>query len=127
MAQITLVCTHKGRFWLFFEAIFKAENLTLSAGHTMFGFFRKRLFSSNFCAVNFWGEKCTLIAGQIAFATLEVREFTRRGLVLPNRALFTSFIKVYICFIGRSRSQEFIGQSDLNRNSLVVLIGEDEH
>lgn len=127
MAQITLVCTHKGRFWLFFEAIFKAENLTLCASQTDFGFFRKQLFLSNFCTITFRGEKRTLIAGQVRFATLEVREFTRRGLVLPNRALFTSFIKVYICFIGRSRSQEFIGQSDLNRNSLVVLIGEDEH
>ena len=39
----------------------------------MFGFLEIWLFLSNFYAIIFWGEKRTLLAGQMGFKTFKVR------------------------------------------------------
>lgn len=117
---------YKSRFWLFFEAIFKAKSVPYSPVRPGLYFWENRYFQAVFAGVFFWGEKCPLSAGRVAFVILEVTQVTERS-VLPNRALFTGLIEVNIGFVCRCCRQEFIGQSDLNRYGLVVHIRKDKY
>ena len=126
VVQITQVCAPQGLIFDYSTSNFEGQNRPLFAGQARFEFLGKSLFSGNFCGRIFWGEKCPLSAGRVAFVILEVTQVTERS-VLPNRALFTSLIQVNIGLVCRSSSQEFIGQSDLNRYGLVVHIRKDEY
>ncbi|WIK88327.1 hypothetical protein CYK25_009095 [Varibaculum cambriense] len=120
VVQITQVCAPQGLIFDYSTSNFEGQNRPLFAGQARFEILGKSLFSGSFCGRIFWGEKCPLSAGRVAFVILEVTQVTECS-VFPNRALFTSLIQVNIGLVCRSSSQEFIGQSDLGRNGLVVL------
>lgn len=126
VVQITQVCAPQGLIFDYSTSNFEGQNRPLFAGQARFEFLGKSLFSGSFCGRIFWGEKCPLSAGRVAFVILEVTQVTECS-VFPNRALFTSLIQVNIGLVCRSSSQEFIGQSDLNRNRLIIHIRKDKY